>query len=239
MTDWGRVGAISGVVGAVAAVVALVPQLLSAGGAPPTSPAAPTAPPSERTPSPQPGWGPATAPAALCAAEDGQPASCLDVGAGLVVATERCTPADAARTLGIDPALRQLDLSADLIDGRCLLRPGAVAQRAGASAEDIRRLPASESATILSLCFATSAGPEVSCSSPHTIEYVGPWLDQAQEPAAVCDDAARRYTNRTFDSATEELEVVILTAPGQYRCAVEAPERLTSSLWRIGGAPIR
>ncbi|MFP5417223.1 MAG: hypothetical protein ACLGHZ_10205 [Actinomycetes bacterium] len=144
------------------------------------------------------------------------------------------------RTLGIDPSLRQLDLRAGVVDGECLLRPGSVAGRAGASADDIRRLPAPESATILSLCFATGSGPEVSCASPHLIEYVGPWLDEAQETAEeACDDAARRYTNRTFDSPTEKLEVVILTAPGQYRCAVEAPRQLSSSLWQIGGAPIR
>ena len=115
-----------------------------------------------------------------------------------------------------------------------------MAKRAGASAEHIRSLPALPPATILSLCFASDSGPEVACSAPHTIEYVGPWLDQGQEPAdRTCDDAARRYTNRTFDSPTEELAVVMLTAPGKYRCAVAAPEPLTSSLWQRGGAAIR
>lgn len=245
MADWGKIGGIAGVVGAVAAVVALIPPLLSTAVPPAGGDAALTAP-SAWTPSAQAGWQPVpttdntTTPATICRAEDGQPAPCTDSGAGLVSAVDRCTPEDALRTLGIEPGLRQLDVRAEVVDGHCLLLPGAVAERAGASAEHIRGLPASEPATILSLCYASASGPEVACSAPHTIEYVGPWLDQTQGSAdQVCDAAARRYTNRTFDSPTEELAVVMLTAPGKYRCAVAAPEPLTSSLWQRGGAAIR
>lgn len=235
MTDWGKVGGISAAVGAIAAVVALVPPLLPTSVPPAGSPAVLT-PPTARTPSAP----PATTPATTCRAEDGQPAPCTDTGAGLVTAVDPCTPEDALRTLGIDPDLRQLDVRAEVVEGHCLIFPGAVAHRAGASADDIRRLPASEAATILSLCYASASGPEVACSTPHTIEYVGPWLDQTQGSAdKLCDDAARRYTNRTFDSPTEELAVVKLTAPGKFRCAVTAPQPLTSSLWQIGGAAIR
>ena len=230
IVDWVKIGSIAGVVGAVAAVLTFAfPRDSSGGGAqPPTSTSQLTS-----TQSSAPAGGD-------CIDGQGQPAGCMDSDAGLVVAASPCDVDVALRTMGVDTGLRQVDVRAEVVGERCVLKPGALAAPAGASAQDIRRLGTAESVPALSLCYATQGGPEVPCSAPHTIEYVRPWQTNDDGQATqVCDAAARRYTNRTFDSPTEELKVGALKASGQFRCAVAAPEPLTASVWQIGGAAIR
>lgn len=239
MADWVKIGGIAAVVSAVVAVGgALASGVVSlGGGAESRTPAAvatqQVVQPTSKAPE-------VPAGEADCLDPTGSAIACADSAAGLAVSAEPCDSDAALRWLGVDTGLRQVAVEAKDVDGQCLLTPGDSARAAGATAADIRVLSNGESVPSLTLCFATESGPEVPCSSPHRIEYVGQWLpdDGGSSAQQACDAAARRYANRTFESPTEELGVVVLRTSDSYRCGISAPKSLDSSLWQIAGAAI-
>jgi hypothetical protein len=236
----------AGVVAAAAAIVVpftvLLIQLLPASPAVPRSASSTPAAPAVSTSTFAPVQTTVQQTNSACIDSGGRVLRCDIDQAGLIVTGSPCATESALRGLGIDTGLRQLSVVASpTLDGRCRLVPGEVAARAGATAEDIRRLASGETVSSISLCFATEEGPEIACSRPHAIEYVGPWQDYdgRSQAQTLCDGQARRYTNRTFDSPTEELKLTLLTLPGSYRCAVEAASPMDKTVWQIGGRPLR
>lgn len=246
-TDWGKIGAIGSLIGGLAAAAALIPTVLvpmlntpnQAQPAVSTSPAAPAA--SSGQPAPAASASPARpAVAGDCVSSTGASASCAEPGSLLVTSANPCTSDAAQAALTIDTHLRPLNVEAVTIKTMCALRPSALATAAGATAEDIRRAATGEAIASLASCYATTAGPEVACSQPHVIEFIGRWTawDGHSPAKTLCDDAARRYTGRTFDEPSQPLKLILPTGSGQYRCAVQAPSPLTKSVWRIGGNPL-
>lgn len=179
-----------------------------------------------------------------CVDSSGKNMPCGQGQAGYLVADASCVTNEALTGMSIDTELRQLDVAAArTTDGRCRLVPGHVAASAGATAEDIRRLVGGATVAVLSLCLATPTGPEIACSQGHTHEYVGPWVSSDAQPDAqkTCDTQARRYTNRSFDAASEELRISWLLAAGKYRCVVgtNLMPLLQKTVWQIGGDQLR
>ena len=183
-----------------------------------------------------------TASAAPCVGTRGEGVSCASGEAALVVSTAPCSVDQGLRSLGQDPDLRQIDVEARVVpDGRCVLAPGALARDAGATAADVAGLSDGAVAR-LSQCLTAVAGQVVPCSQPHLFEFVGPWrpYDGLSSSSELCEELARRYTGRTFDSPGESLVFVKLEDGQQrYRCALKSAEPLTISTWRIGGRPLR
>lgn len=238
--DWVRIGGIGSLLGGIVAVVSLVVATTVDKGEAPDSPTATTRP--TRT-QPEASSVPteATNPTDMCIDEGGNAVHCAAPTARLLVGVAPCSTTAALNQLGVDTGLRQFDIEAVEVDAGCLLSPGASASRAGATAADILGLVAGETVSVLSLCFATDEGPEVSCAEPHSIEFVGPWQpdDGRSSVNELCDAPARRYANRTFDSPAESLKLVRLMGDGQYRCAIKSNQVLSQSVWQLGGGQPR
>lgn len=177
-----------------------------------------------------------------CVGPDGSSSPCRESTSFLVVShATTCSEVSALDNLAVDVA-RQLDVKASVVGSVCALAPGEVALAAGATAMDIKELAEGGRSSRLAVCYS-SAGAQVSCSQPHVIEAVSTWLDFNESEsarAARCEQAARLYTDRTFEGR-EPLRLRTLLSPdngSSYRCAIEAPKALTESLWKIGGGEL-
>lgn len=188
-------------------------------------------------PDPAPSTGP------TCVSSNDAVTPCSARGASLVVDVAPCSVDTVQAALGIDPAGRQLDLETrSLSGGRCAARPGELAAAGGAATQSLAALsPTSTSA--LTLCRVVQSGPDISCSRPHHLEYVGPWkeLRVDRDAGQDCDVPVREYVGADVERPDSQLRAVRLnraTDPVTYRCAVAASVPLKASVWGLGGGPL-
>jgi hypothetical protein len=215
----------------LATIAAFVGPLLPAG----TGPRAPSAA--------APAGSPSTAPAPVagdpeCRDPAGRPADCAAAGAGLWLAPPvDCSYPAIVAALGGDPARDSLLLAPTAIPPGCLVRPAGPARSAGASALTLRAAVGGDIAASLRACARTPTGADVSCATPHRVEYVAPWARRTQEAeGGTCSTAAREYTRRQTEGLGERLTVLTLyRGGGEFRCAVQLDRgRLVSSVRDLG-----
>lgn len=174
-----------------------------------------------------------------CRTTSGNVVACEAPGAGLVTKLGECTVIAATLELGVDPAVRPLDLKVASLGATCLVTPGDIAAEAGALAEDLRRFDP-DYAGKFTVCSVTAQGPQISCIQPHRVEYIGVWSSaRTIADSGGCGEIAAKYTGRRFTDPNDVVQVgLFANAQHLARCAIVSSVDLTDSMWRWGSQPL-
>lgn len=178
-----------------------------------------------------------------CVNNANAPVDCAASEAWLRVPVNPCAPQGASRRFGIDPDVKTLLIetrqsSESEHDSNCLVRPLA---GTSSTAADLALTPpwSEELLTRLSACRQFREGDDVPCSTPHTIEYVGPWRTGHATPTqSLCEEPARTYVGERLDSPDSDLTISMFVEQGttNYRCLVESRAPTQVSVWHRAGA---
>jgi hypothetical protein len=180
-----------------------------------------------------------------CRDVGGAPVDCAMAGAGLWLPLADCSHGGVLAAFGADPATDFLLLELRPLRLGCLVRPAEPARRGGADAVTVQRAEGGAIESSLRTCARTPQGAEVSCATPHRVEYVTPWRSAGPDDAtAACTTAAQEYTGRQADPLTEQLSVLVLSRRDpdgveRLRCAVTVQRgQLGGSVRNIGPAEL-